>query len=77
MNWILTADRLPEEDVDVLVVWRDTVYWNTGYAITSYGNLRLGGERLEGYGKNWQPPFEGFHGRYEVVAWMPIPEWED
>ena len=80
-NWIPVSERLPEEDVDVLVSYRykegegDTSHSNID--ITSYGQMYFGGNKVASH-KHWRAPFEYFHSNYEVTAWMPLPEpWKE
>ena len=75
-RWIPCGERLPEEDVNVLVSYRykegegDTSHSNI--AITSYGQMYFGGNKVGIY--HWRAPFKYFHNNYEVIAWMPLPE---
>lgn len=75
-RWIPVTERMPEEDVAVLVSYRykegegDTSHSNI--AITSYGQMYFGGHKV-GI-QHWRAPFKYFHSNYEVVAWMPLPE---
>lgn len=76
MRWTPVKERLPEEDVDVLITYRyregegDTS--NTYIDITSYGQLYIGGSP-RGHKKYWRQPFAYFASNYEVIAWMPLP----
>ena len=76
-QWIPVTERLPEEDVEVLISYRykegegDTSH--TDVDITTYGQMYFGGNKV-GNHKHWRPPFEYFASNYEVVAWMPLPE---
>ena len=76
-NWIPCSERLPEEDVEVLISYRykegegDTSHIDID--ITTYGQMYFGGNKV-GNHKHWRAPFEYFESNYEVVAWMPLPE---
>ena len=76
-RWIPVSERLPEEDVDVLISYRyregegDTRH--TRIDITSFGQVYFGGHKV-GNHTHWRPPFEYFESNYEVVAWMPLPK---
>lgn len=76
-RWIPCSERLPEEDVEVLITYRykegegDTSHADID--ITTYGQMYFGGNKV-GNHKHWRQPFECFESNYEVVAWMPLPE---
>ena len=76
-RWIPCSERLPEEDVEVLITYRykegegDTSHADID--ITTYGQMYFGGNKV-GNHKHWRQPFEYFESNYEVVAWMPLPE---
>ena len=76
-RWIPVTERLPEEDVEVLITYRykegegDTNHANID--ITTYGQMYFGGNKV-GDHKHWRQPFEYFTSNYEVVAWMPLPK---
>ena len=76
-QWIPCSERLPEEDVEVLISYRykegegDTSH--TYIDITTYGQMYFGGNKV-GDHKHWRAPFEYFESNYEVIAWMPLPE---
>lgn len=72
-GWIPVEDRLPEDDVNVLVTYADID--DEEYAditITTYGNAYFGGNKLDF--KEWRIPFEYFRSNYKVIAWQPLPE---
>lgn len=77
LQWIPCSERLPEEDVEVLISYRykdgegDTSHVNID--ITTYGQMYFGGNKV-GNHKHWRAPFEYFESNYEVIAWMPLPE---
>lgn len=71
--WIPVEERLPEDDVNVLITYADIdddQY--VGIDITNYGYAYLGGNKLD-Y-KEWRSPFEYFKTYYKVIAWRPLPE---
>jgi len=76
-RWIPCSERMPKEDVEVLISYRykegegDTSH--TYIDITTYGQMYFGGNKV-GDHKNWKAPFEYFESNYEVTAWMPLPE---
>ena len=76
-HWIPCSERLPEDDVEVLISYRykegegDTSH--TDIDITTYGQMYFGGNKVGNY-KHWRAPFEYFESNYEVIAWMPLPE---
>ena len=76
-RWIPCSERLPEEDVEVLITYRyKEGEGDTSHAyidITTYGQMYFGGNKV-GNHKHWRQPFEYFESNYEVVAWMPLPE---
>ena len=72
-DWIPVQDKLPEDDVDVLITYADIddeIY--TDICITTYGYAYLGGNKLDF--KEWRSPFEYFRSNYKVIAWRPLPE---
>lgn len=72
-GWIPVEERLPEDDIEVLITYSDVDNENeTGIDITTYGYATLGGNKL-GY-KEWRNPFPYFKGNYKVIAWRPLPE---
>ena len=72
-GWIPVQDKLPEDDVDVLIAYADIDDENyTDICITTYGYAYLGGNKLDF--KEWRSPFEYFRSNYKVIAWRPLPE---
>lgn len=72
-GWISVQDKLPEDDVDVLIAYADIDDENyTDICITTYGYAYLGGNKLDF--KEWRSPFEYFISNYKVIAWQPLPE---
>ncbi|HJC49093.1 MAG TPA: DUF551 domain-containing protein [Candidatus Anaerostipes avistercoris] len=72
-GWIPIQDKLPEDDVDVLITYADIDDENyTDICITTYGYAYLGGNKLDF--KEWRSPFEYFKTNYKVMAWRPLPE---
>ena len=72
-GWIPLQDKLPEDDVDVLIAYADIDDENyTDICITTYGYAYLGGNKLDF--KEWRSPFEYFRSNYKVIAWQPLPE---
>ena len=70
--WISVAERLPENNDDVLVTIKDKDDGKLLLAITRYDDMYFGGRKLD-Y-KEWVAPFRYFHQNYEVIAWKPLPE---
>lgn len=71
-GWIPVDERMPEDDVDVLITYADIDDENyTDICITTYGYAYLGGNKLD-Y-KEWRNPFEYFNVNYKVIAWKPLP----
>ena len=72
-GWIPVQDKLPEDDVDVLITYADIDDENyTDICITTYGYAYLGGHKLDF--KEWRSPFEYFKTNYKIIAWRPLPE---
>ena len=72
-GWIPVQDKLPEDDVDVLITYADIDDENyTDICITTYGYAYLGGNKLDF--KEWRSQFEYFGSNYKVIAWQPLPE---
>ena len=72
-SWIPVDERLPEDDVDVLVTYADIDDEEyTDMAITTYGDAYLGGNKLDW--KEWRSPFPYFKSNYKVIAWRHLPE---
>lgn len=73
-QWIPVSERLPEDDVEVLISYRSRKDKNrTGIDTTTYGYVYFGGQRI-GDAKEWRNPYRYFHESNEIVAWMPLPE---
>ena len=67
-KWISVKDRLPEDDVDVIVY---AVSNNGGYTIViTFHTHKLYGLNIEG----WAPPWQYFTSSYTITHWMPLPE---
>ena len=67
-KWISVKDRLPEDDVDVIVY---AVSNNGGYTIViTFHTHKLYGLNIEG----WAPPWQYFTISYTITHWMPLPE---
>lgn len=72
-GWIPVDERMPEDDVDVLITYADIDDENyTDICITTYGYAYLGGNKLDF--KEWRSPFEYFKSNYKVMAWQYLPE---
>ncbi len=72
-GWIPVEERMPEDDIDVLITYVDVDdEEETWIDITTYGDATLGGNKLD-Y-KEWRNPFPYFKGNYKVTAWKPLPE---
>ena len=72
-GWISVQDKLPEDDVDVLITYADIDDENyTDICITTYGYAYLGGNKLDF--KEWRIPFQYFRTNYKAIAWQPSPE---
>lgn len=72
-GWIPVEERLPKDDVDVLITYADIDDENyTDICITTYGYAYLGGNKLDF--KEWRSPFGYFRSNYKVIAWQPLPE---
>lgn len=72
-GWISVEERLPEDDIEVLITYVDVDdEEETWIDITTYGDATLGGNKLD-Y-KEWRNPFPYFKGNYKVTAWKPLPE---
>ena len=67
-KWISVKDRLPEDNVDVIVY---AVSNNGGYTIViTFHTHKLYGLNIEG----WAPPWQYFFMNYTITHWMPLPE---
>lgn len=67
-KWISVEDRLPEDDVNVIVY---AVSNNGGYTIVvTFHTHTLYGLNIEG----WASPWQYFTRNYTITHWMPIPE---
>lgn len=67
-KWISVEDRLPEDDVDVIVY---AVSNNGGYTIAvTFHTHTLYGLNIEG----WASPWQYFTSHYTITHWMPMPE---
>lgn len=71
-DWISVDERLPEDDIEVLITYADVDDEEAWIDITTYGDATLGGNKLN-Y-KEWRNPFPYFKGNYKVTAWKPLPE---
>lgn len=72
-GWILVEERMPEENVEVLVTYADVDNGKeTGIEITTYGHATLGGNKLDF--KEWRNPFSYFKRNYREIAWRPLLE---
>lgn len=67
-KWISVKDRLPEDDVDVIVY---AVSNNGGYTIVvTFHTHTLYGLNIEG----WASPWQYFTRNYTITHWMPLPD---
>ena len=72
-GWIPVQDKLPEDDVDVLITYADIDDENdTDISITTYGYAYLGGNKLDF--KERRSPYEYFKTNNKRIAWHPLPE---
>lgn len=67
-KWISVKDRLPEDNLNVLVYAignnKNSVIAMTGYTHNMYGY------NIEG----WRSPWQYFFYEYKITHWMPLPE---
>lgn len=67
-KWISVKDRLPEDDVDVIVY---AVSNNGGYTmLVTFHTHTLYGFNIDG----WASPWQYFTRNYTITHWMPMPE---
>lgn len=67
-KWISVKDRLPEDDVDVIVY---AISNNGGHTIVvTFHTHTLYGFNIEG----WASPWQYFTRNYTITHWMPMPE---
>lgn len=67
-KWISVKERLPEDDVNVIVY---AVSNNGGYTIVvTFHTHTLYGLNIEG----WASPWQYFTRNYTITHWMPLPE---
>lgn len=67
-KWVSVEDKLPEDDVDVLVYALDNNK-SSVIAMTSY-TRHMHGYNIEG----WCSPWQYFFCNYKITHWMPTPE---
>lgn len=68
LKWISVEERLPEDDVDVLV-YAIGNNENSCVAMTSYTH-NMHGYNIEG----WRSPWQYFFYERKITHWMPLPE---
>jgi len=67
-KWISVDDRLPDDDVNVLVFAPATI-GDDAIAMTSYTH-NMHGYNIEG----WRSPWQYFFYDHTITHWMPLPE---
>ena len=67
-KWISVEERLPEDDIDVLV-YAIGNNEESVIAMTSYTH-NMHGYNIEG----WRSPWQYFFHEYKITHWMPLPE---
>lgn len=70
-QWIQVDERLPDEDVDVLVTLMDKENGEVHVGVASYGELHYFDQR-DAVG--WFTETSEMGQWFDVIAWMPFPE---
>lgn len=71
-GWIPVEERLPEDDVAVLVTYVEKGNkCFVGMTVARYSNVYFGGNILNI--KEWKPMLSYFGNEDEVIAWQPLP----
>ena len=71
-QWVSAKDRFPNEDGEYLVAYSETVKTSKGDYLEIYYSVA-------DYARNYGFSVPLVKGRYvfdELIAWMPIPEWD-